>query len=67
MAKPFLDIKINPFWEKVRSLLTKLTFPSGTSIEIIIPDNFTPAAYCKIHAQVTEKGEGEGEISAEDG
>ncbi|KAF1951507.1 peptidase C15, pyroglutamyl peptidase I-like protein [Byssothecium circinans] len=50
---PFLDIAKNPSWEITRNLPTALTSSNGTPIKLVIPENYIPAAYHKIHAQVT--------------
>lgn len=48
---PFLEITKNPSWEIARHLPSSL---ADHSISIIVPPEPTPAAYHKIHAQVSE-------------
>jgi pyroglutamyl-peptidase len=51
--QPFLDITTNPSWEIARQLPSSLTRMDGETIDIIVPEDATPAAYHKILAQTT--------------
>jgi pyroglutamyl-peptidase len=48
-----LDITTNPSWEIARQLPVSLTRTDGETIDIIVPEEATPAAYHKIFSQST--------------
>jgi pyroglutamyl-peptidase len=48
-----LDVTTNPSWEVARQLPVSLTRTDGETIDIIVPEEATPAAYHKIFNQST--------------
>jgi pyroglutamyl-peptidase len=52
--QPFLDITTNPSWEIARQLPGSLSRVEGETIDIIVPEDATPAAYHRILAQTTQ-------------
>lgn len=52
--QPFLDITTNPSWEIARQLPSSLIGEDGQAVNIVVPPEYTPAAYHKICAQVEQ-------------